>query len=204
MLVLRRRRLQQLSNHFFDSPLPRWPTFSINLIEKPEGTKPNDLLKPEMPKSNSAGIQENWNRFAFSEKLDATDGRLVVREKSGLGKLVSFAGALITTMQNWSDNTQSRLPGFRDRIAAVGLTPEEGGLNLNMPSERIKDLTDRGTAAGDEFIARFSEPPMNAKMNWANHRWLRMRACLASLETMLSRIERACANPQTGDVDYEK
>lgn len=40
-------------------------------------------------------------------------------------------------------------------------------------------------------------------MNWDNQRWLRMRSCLASLETMLTRIDRACAEPQPGDTDLE-
>jgi hypothetical protein len=188
--------------HFFDSPIPRWPTFSINLKEKPRGARTDDLLQPEMVRSNSSFIQENWNRFESKEELDDT-GTLRQQAKSGLGRLAGLAGAFITTMQNWSDNTQSRLPGFRDRIAHVGLTPEEGGLNLNMPAKRINDLTARGEAAGAAFIARFAPSPENTEMNWDNHRWLRMRSCLASLETMLSRIDRACAEPQPGDTDLE-
>lgn len=189
--------------HFFDSPLPRWPTLSINLVEKPTGTSPEALLQPEMPTGNGGFIQENWNRFETFEELDSAGARLLSKEKSGLGKLLSFAGAFITTMQNWSDNTQSRLPGYRDRIAQVGLTPEEGGLNLDMPPDRIKDLTDRGGAAGEEFIARFGVPPTHPQMHWANHRWLRMRSCLASLESLLAGIERGCAGAQPQDVDYE-
>ncbi len=195
--------------HFFDAPLPRWPTLSIDLVEKPLGTEPETLMQPEMVGSNQAGIRENWNRFEWTEELARPDGTggvpvLVQREKSSFAKLLGFAGAFIQTMQNWTDSTQSRLPGYRDRIAHVGLTPDEGGLNLNMPPERIDALTKRGGAAAEEFIARFGSPPeLGQKMDWANHRWLRMRSWLAAFEVMLRRVERTCAEPQAGDTDYE-
>jgi hypothetical protein len=156
-----------------------------------------------MPKTNGAGIQESWNRFEVTESLDPTSGRLEVRKKEGLALIASFVGGLITTMQNWSDNTQSRLPGYRDRIASVGLTGEEGGLNLDMPKDRIDALTERGGAVGAEFIRRFGFPAAEEKMNWDNHRWLRMRSCLASLESLLEAIDRSCANPQTDDKGYQ-
>jgi len=38
--------------HFFDSPLPRWPTFAINLFPKPAGTPAETLARPWMPADN--------------------------------------------------------------------------------------------------------------------------------------------------------
>jgi hypothetical protein len=38
-------------------------------------------------------------------------------------------------MQNWSDNMQTHLPGYRDRVLHVCLKPDEGGMNLSMPEE---------------------------------------------------------------------
>ena len=191
--------------HFFDAPIPRWPTLSINLIPKPRCTPSTELDVPEMAKSNGDMLQERWNRFEVKE--EAVPGSDVPRteEKSGLGKTVGFLNALITTMQNWSDNTQSRLPGYRDRIAGVGLSPEEGGLNLTMPKKRIEDLTKRGGAVAEEFINRFATPNgvKPPEMNWDNHRWLRMRSLLASLEQTLRNLERSCAHPQECDLNYE-
>jgi predicted acylesterase/phospholipase RssA len=190
--------------HFFDSPFPRWPTLSIDLRQMLPGADPAEFRKPQMVGSNSAGIQESWNRFEFVERIDgAAPNTIVSHEKSGFRKLTGFAGAFITTMQNWSDNTLSRLPGYRDRIRPVPLSPDEGGLNLDMPRQRITALTERGADAGEELIARFSMPPAQPTMNWNNHRWLRMRASLTSLETMLSQIDRACSEPQPGDTDFE-
>jgi predicted acylesterase/phospholipase RssA len=190
--------------HFFDSPFPRWPTLGIDLKQMLPGTDPAEFRKPQMVGSNSAGIQESWDRFEFVERVNGTTPNAIVsREKSGFRKLTGFAGALIGTMQNWSDNTLSRLPGYRDRIRPVPLSPDEGGLNLNMPEKRITALTERGSDAGEELIARFSVPATQPKMNWNNHRWLRMRSSLASLETMLTEIDRACAEPLPGDTDFE-
>ena len=191
--------------HFFDAPLPRWPTLSINLIPKPRDTPLAELLVPGMAESNRDRLQERWNRFEVEEWAVPGSDKLQAREKSGLGKLGGFLNAVLTTMQNWSDNTQSRLPGYRDRIADVGLTPDEGGLNLTMPQERIDELTKRGAAVAAQFINRFATPLGAAvpEMNWANHRWLRMRSLLASLEQMLSKLEHSCAQPQEGDPDYE-
>jgi len=104
-------------------------------------------------------------------------------------------------MQNWSDQSLARLPGYRDRIAHVGLVPEEGGLNLDMPPERIADLSLRGENAGREFVSRFV-PGSDAPMNWENHRWLRLRSLLASLEEMCVRIDRSCAEPGAGDPPF--
>jgi len=164
-----------------------------------------ELLVPGMAESNRDRLQERWNRFEVEEWAVPGSDKLQAREKSGLGKLGGFLNAVLTTMQNWSDNTQSRLPGYRDRIADVGLTPDEGGLNLTMPQERIDELTKRGAAVAAQFINRFATPLGAAvpEMNWANHRWLRMRSLLASLEQMLSKLEHSCAQPQEGDPDYE-
>lgn len=189
--------------HFFDSPLPRWPTFSINLSQKPSGTPPSLLVQPEMVERNEDGIQEHWNRFEFETKCVNAGKSVVTWEKCGLGKLIGFLGSLVTTMQNWSDNSLTRLPGYRDRIAHVGLTPEEGGLNLKMPDNRINDLTKRGAAVGDEFVKRFAIPTSGVRMNWENHRWLRLRTMLACLDQMFGRIERTCSQPQAGDLGYE-
>jgi predicted acylesterase/phospholipase RssA len=173
--------------HFFDAPLPRWPTFAINLVEAPEGTKPEDLAKPWMPGTNNEGIREPWIQF---------------NEKGGIKSVFAFILAIIESMQNWSDNTLARMPGFRDRIAHVGLTKDEGGLNLKMPAGRIQTLNERGVNAGVEFVERFATG--HEQMNWPNHRWIRLRTMLSSVVEMVHAIDRTCANPQATDQGYEE
>jgi hypothetical protein len=64
-------------------------------------------------------------------------------------------GAIFNAIHNWSDNTQSRLPAYRDRIAHVQIEPGDGGLNLDMPKSLIDTLSVRGARTGCSW-ERFS------------------------------------------------
>ncbi|MCU0226250.1 MAG: patatin-like phospholipase family protein, partial [Bryobacterales bacterium] len=143
--------------HFFDSPLPRWPTFAINLMEwdrtRVDPTEGKPSCKQQQAKAmvraadtNNALLSELWNRF----ELDPDGNR-----KSGLGPVKGMASAIMKSMQNWVDNRQMRVPGYRDRIAHVVLCPDEGGMNLSMPTEVIQRVSDRGGDAGRLLIDRF-------------------------------------------------
>lgn len=182
--------------HFFDGPLPRRPTFSIDLTQKPDDTPQKDLL-PEMDRSNG-GFQpmDRWNRFdhaVFADPARAPE------EKSGLGKLTGFLWTLIATMQNWNDAMQSRLPGFRDRIVRIPLTSRQGGLNLNMPPELVKFLADQGEKSAIELMKHFDVPAVHPKMTWENHRQIRLRSTLSSFEKMVKKILVAWDQPENGD-----
>jgi len=177
--------------HFFDSPLPRWPTFAISLTDK----HPDHPVGIYLPTTNSGGNAERWIRFEWdAEKRTALPGST---------QLKGFIGAILSAMQNWADNTQARLPGFRDRIARVSLTENEGGLNLNMPPERIETLSKRGGQVGAEFVKRFASSDPGCRLDWPNHRWVRLRSTLAALEENLFKIDRSCAAPLDGDTPYD-
>ncbi len=168
--------------HFFDAPLPGWPTFAINLRyfeEKPE-------KRVVMPQRNQDEIEGAFHRF----------------EKRGI---FGFVRAIFDGMQNWQDNAQAKMPGFRDRIAHVCLGPGEGGLNLDMPEEMVKSIADSGTRAGLLLSRRFG-PGSRAKLNWDNHRWVRFRSMMASLEEMMEKLGPVLSPdyepPQPGDDNY--
>src|SRR5688500_16302680 len=93
-----------------------------------------------MPYNNRGGVNEYWTPLG-----DA---------RGGLSAL-SLLGASIHTMQNWNDNMQARVPGFRDRIVHISHTHDEGGLNLNMDAAVVQRLADRGAAAGEKVVDRF-------------------------------------------------
>ncbi|HYX89742.1 MAG TPA: patatin-like phospholipase family protein [Gaiellaceae bacterium] len=146
---------------FFDSPLPRWPTFGINLA----GPLVDDV-EVWMPTAN----------------VEPTPGP--VRPVTSVG---SFAAAIRGAAQNWHDNSFVEMPGFRDRIAHIRFRDGEGGLNLNMPDELIRHLSDRGELAGRKLAARFSqgidEPGgQPVELDWNNHRRIRQRVAFAALE----------------------
>ena len=192
--------------HFFDGPLPNRPTFAINLIPFGEGEhKSNDENQNvDMPIDNRGGIQTVWSHF------DQTS--------SGTQQLLGFLGAIFGAAQNWADNSQLPMPGYRDRIAHVKLDASEGGLNLNMSKSVLESLSARGKVAAKRLLTQFNSPELDAAtikekkqngqpvitLTWLNHRWVRYRATMASLEQYLFALHETYTQaPPDGGPSYE-
>jgi hypothetical protein len=172
--------------HFFDQLIPDWPTFGLDLGEAPADTKPEELIR--LPRTNLQGILATW---------------------LPIEGLSDFARALMSSLQAWMDNMQKRAPGYRDRIVQLLLTPEEGGLNLEMPAERILAIADRGRDAGSQlgewFDPTVPSSPAQPKpyQPWDNQRWIRLRSMLAVLEQELRTFQTAyVALPPGGARSY--
>lgn len=147
--------------HFFDGLLPSRPTFGINLRPfHPDHPKDpyDETNNVRFPTAAGQGIRPTWTNI---------DG------------LFSFLATIVNTMQNWVDNTQMRLPGYRDRVVHVHLTPDEGGMNLTMPPKRVEALTKRGQAAGQALQT----------IDWDGHRWTRYLTAVSQLQGKLDRME---------------
>ncbi len=178
-----------LSSNFpislFDSPLPRWPTFAINL----------GAFSEDHPES------ESEDRNVYMPKR-TTDGRLPAFQR--FSDLPGFLATIFTTMQNWSDNAQMTLPGYRDRIVTVLLSASEGGLNLDMPPELLDRLRARGVAAGALLAQSYADatprPPVHAT-GWASHRWLRLRSLMGSLRVYLTSLHDGYADSSASTYD---
>ncbi|HEY0625350.1 MAG TPA: hypothetical protein VGD10_01315 [Allosphingosinicella sp.] len=155
--------------HLFDTPLPRWPTFALNLVY-PQLEAEEELPGPRIPKTNREGWQSTYYPF---------------RDTSPLSQMKSFTGAMVSTVREWRDLIQVRAPGYRDRIAHVPLGPGEGGLNLDMPEEILKRVAARGAATGDEIVKNF---------NFNNHYWVRYRNTMAATEDMIERLVKVAFN----------
>jgi hypothetical protein len=171
--------------HLFDNPLPRWPTFAIN-FRPPHPDMPEELVW--MPKSNRDRGIAIWNRF------DA-------------GRAPTLGGFLATikdVTQNWMENEQARVPGFRDRIVHITLMPGEGGVNLDMPPEMIRDIAERGRIAGQTLSERFAAGPQwEVSEAWEAHRWVRFRSSMYALEGALRNFEKGLSDVLPGDKPYE-
>jgi len=166
--------------HFFDQPLPRWPTFAFNLRRfHPDHPRSADERENVwMPETNTGGIEEWWDRFDD--------------ERGALRRLTGFGAAILDTMQGWTDNLQMRGPGYRDRVVHVCHEEQEGGLNLEMPRETTLALAERGRCAAAVLRRRFApepEEPPHA-LSWDNHRWVRYRSALELIERMLRGLRR--------------
>lgn len=167
---------------FFDAFLPSRPTFGITLGSfHPRYPQSDDeSCNVWMPRDNNEGLLEWWTRW----------------QGGGLGGVVGFFGAILDTMQNWVDNTQTRVPGYRDRIVHISHNASEGGLNLSMPPDTLDRLAERGRQAGRLLVHAYTHPPeaqptadpchpgdtpLRRVVSWENHRWVRLRTSLALL-----------------------
>jgi predicted acylesterase/phospholipase RssA len=145
--------------HLFDEALPTRPTFGITLTgQHRDYTDP--VWKPD-PKASAEGIH------------------LPAIEMTSVG---GFISALLDTMQNWSDNAQMIMPGYRDRIVRVRLQENEGGMNLLMPPETIRALANRGGLAGTKLTDSW---------DLDRHQRIRFRSTLASLNGVFQGAHRA-------------
>lgn len=144
--------------HFFDHVWPRWPTFGITL-ERFDPARHGDAVA--LPKQTDEDVPYSFRA------IDSTRG---------------FLASIFDTMQEWRDTLQSTLAGYRERIVHVRLKSDEGGFNLNMPSELVQLLSAHGQQAGRMIREAF---------NWDVHRWKRYLVWIAELEEVLERMEDA-------------
>src|SRR5690606_18177889 len=91
--------------HFFDTPLPKHPTFAFNLGPFPPGREKSEdqAENSYLPTTNRGGLQRPW--FPLPTR--------------GIGAWASFAGLMVHTAREWVDGAQLVIPGYRDRIVTV-------------------------------------------------------------------------------------
>ena len=163
--------------HFFDRLIPGRPTFAINLrpFRLEEAPDPIDQGRNvSMATTNRDEIKDWWYRLPERRE------HALVKDT----RLPSFLMAAVRTMQIRVDEAQMRAPGFRDRIAHVKLSDDEGGMNLTMPPERVEALTERGERAARLLRKAYTAPAGAQAITWENHRWVRLRTALSVLEQM--------------------
>jgi predicted acylesterase/phospholipase RssA len=172
--------------HLFDGLLPMWPTFGIQL--EPKLPDRDNMIF--LPKRYFEGYGERWNRFAS--------------KGSSTSRMGGFLAAIVSTMQNWNDNTLSRMPGVRDRVVRVRLNDNEGGMNLNMEREVIAAVASRGDEAARELVARYLGPggTSSPAPGWDEQRWIRLGVSLSMLARRFFGVELALRGGQPHSTDY--
>ena len=155
--------------HFFDSLLPRWPTFGLNLQPFPPGPGPEQPVY--IPPQDTTTSTEQWVPIESA---------------------FAFGGSILDTFLGWRDTMQSALPGFRGRIAQVRQQPWEGGSNLFMRRDTIKGLAERGRSAGvalrDRFVGGDGEV-RGGQTQTDRYRWIRMRLAMRKYGELAHEID---------------
>ncbi|HET6658307.1 MAG TPA: patatin-like phospholipase family protein [Rubrobacter sp.] len=165
--------------HFFDAWLPKRPTFGINLVpSKPKGQEGITFSVYNVRKhgDDHGGSDDVW--------LPPPEG-WENAEYTGFQGLGGFARAIFSSAQNYRDNTQSRLPSYRERVVQVRLNEDEGGLNLHMPNSTIREIERKGERAASELLG----------FNFNHHLWVRFRVLMNLLETHLEEANQVLESP---------
>lgn len=170
--------------HFFDALLPRRPTFAISLDDKSdvkveatdETASPETVAREEAVPGNDGRVRLN---------MDPKKGQWIpIKQIDGI---FAFAGSIVYAAKDWQDQIQSTLSGYRERIARVYLTEDEGGLNLAMGPATIHDLVNYGRRAGDLLVGRSNAEGDVEPFDFEEHRWRRFLVAFAVLEDTLGR-----------------
>lgn len=163
---------------FFDSPLPRRPTFAIDLADFPKDRPrvPDEHDNSYLPSANQGGLHRRTTSWA---------------DKGPMAQLLAFGMALVDTARGWVDEASLVMPGYRDRVVTVYQDSDagEGGLNLAMPEAVVHRLSVRGRFAAEKLVDRFG--PRGG--GWDNHRWIRFRTATAGLSDWFAGFERGYA-----------
>lgn len=180
--------------HLFDSPLPSRPTYGINL-----GSGATETLDdPSGDDSPMALAHRNvWRPIRTGSGMSTPIAEI--------NKTTEFLGEVLTTMQNWSDNSMTKALGVRDRICTIRLGEGEGGMNLDMSADKITGLGPRGSAAGENlgWMVRGDIPEHvdtgvdddEAVTQWTRHRWTRLRSAALGVGRYATDVKEGRTKP---------
>lgn len=173
----------------FDAPLPGRPTFAVNLFRFDK----ND------PTDKDGGIF-----FGARRNEPETRPRSLPEPHRWLASIAGFIGEIVTTAMDWRDTVLRTLPGCRERVLHVGLTPEQGSLNLAMSRDQILGLMNLGCRAARRVVDDFSLPHKPGQASrWEEHRWLRLRSLLAAAQVHARALAMAAAKSHVhGEPSY--
>jgi predicted acylesterase/phospholipase RssA len=147
--------------HLFDSPLPSWPTFALDLLDG--GSIP-------IPKTD-VFLESEDRSITVESQYDFEKGWPLTR-------LLTVGSAMIDSMRTWQDTVLGALLGNSSRTVGVRLPPDEGGINLTMTKPQITDLVCRGKRAGQEIVKAFVAPRGQEASRWREQRWIRYVASM--------------------------
>lgn len=166
--------------HMFDRALSPWPTFAIDLLEidagRPTAAEATDerlfkIVPIPIPHLDDAPAQDSATAVAETSSDAPIDS------------LPALFSHILSTARGWMDNSQKTLPGYAERIVSIHLFRGEGGLNLTMSHETIELLANRGMRGVDRLVSSW-DPTLGTGSQWRQHRWLRYRILMRSMENI--------------------
>jgi len=196
--------------HIFDKWLPDCPTFGINLAKFNQNTAKSAEVPLQNPNTNvplpaplpniappvpTAAVSTQSLVVPTSNKSGSTPqtsrvhlpkaDEISVIEWNEIQSFAELAAAVFYTAKNHRDTAQTELPSYKERVVTVRLDDTEGGFNLNMSSDIIRQVMGYGTAAGQTMVEQYSKGE-----GYKHHQWVRLRVVLARLEDELCGLRK--------------
>ncbi len=162
--------------HLFDAPLPRWPTFAINLVYPQSGYRDSPVESPSR-KMRATGPKP---RCGFRFTTTAAGNAAIVRSpgRSRLPRCRGLFSVSSARCRTGAICCNRGHRGQRDRIVHVSLDATEGGMNLDMSQDILDSISLKGTAAGERLY----------QFSFDNHVWVRWRNVASGLQRYSIRI----------------
>lgn len=189
--------------HFFDSFLPRRPTFGITLGEW-SADHDGEAKSPNVGQCGATGCGcDPTVKEALRDRVEVYDIDGEQHRKHGspdhddnrtrmMGGTLGFVMRMVDTAKDWKDNLQARLPGNAERIIQIKLTSKEGGYNLAMDEATLRRMNAIGALAGEMLVEKFSE---NRFRRFDEHRYLRALSFAREFSERLSSMRAALDKP---------
>lgn len=191
--------------HMFDAWRPSHPTFGLKLygLLSPEPKDAADSKRQQDPAQNSDQVAAKIEVGGVYLPPPQESERSARPVWSCIASLPTFLSSILDTMQNYRDNTQSMLPGYRERIVQVYLGDNEGGMNLDMQPDVIERVMEKGRNAGT-LLTNKPDPgnPETQYFDFEQHQWVRFRVLMDQLEKQVAKLKRSLGS--TNGSSYER
>jgi predicted acylesterase/phospholipase RssA len=190
--------------HLFDKPMPRWPTFAVNLrsvhpdAHEAGGETLRVWMDSDFATDPARGLlREWWKRI----DVDAVPGDPTRFEPvPPAEQMFRLLGAMFATAIGWVDGAQLRLATCRDRVAHVCLEKQEGAFNVDTDETAIKHLAELGKAGGAKLAAHFH----TGTHGWPKHRAVRYLAAMQLAARFIDDFESGFSAGRTAEEHERK
>jgi len=164
--------------HLFDKPMPRWPTFAVNLrsvhpdAREPGGEALQVWMDNDFRTDPAHGLLREWWRRIDVDAVPGDPTRF--RPVQPADQLFRLLAGMFSTAISWVDGAQLRLATCRDRVAHVCLEERVGAFNVDTDARAIRRLAELGATGGAKLAAHFH----HGTHGWPAHRAIRYLAAM--------------------------
>jgi predicted acylesterase/phospholipase RssA len=160
--------------HFFDSWIPRRPTFGISIMDAPQ-RRFHNLADVEVRTAEAPNLQGAVH-LPTPDRAEPAGWRAI-------DTVAGFLGAALSAAKDHRDTLQRELPGYRERVVQVRLANESAGLGAAMDPTALAGLGDLGRQAGS----------LLREFDFEQHRWVRLRSLVPRLAVEAARVGQRIA-----------